>query len=231
VRLLVVGASSGIGRAVALGAAHDGDDVVAAARRIGLLRELPVDVRACDVRRPEDCAAVVAHAARQLGGLDAVVYAAGVSPLVPVADAGAEVWREVMETNVVGAALVVRAALPALSAVSGRALFVSSDSVPRPYPGLVAYAASKAALNTLVEGWRIECPNVGFTRFSVGPTVTGFADGWDPARTAEFFARWEAEAYLRPGQPVMAPEQVATEVLRILRSPVRLDDVVLRAGG
>jgi NAD(P)-dependent dehydrogenase (short-subunit alcohol dehydrogenase family) len=229
VRLLVVGASSGIGRAVALLAAREEIEVVAAARRVDLLRELPFETVACDVRRPPDCEMVVAETVERLGGLDAVVYAAGVSPLAAVADAGSEVWHEVLETNVIGAALVVRAALPHLVAAAGCAVFLSSDSVPRPYPGLVAYAASKAALNTLVTGWRVECPGVGFTRVSVGPTVTGFADGWAPERAAEYFGRWETEAYLNPAQKIMLPDQVADEVLHIVRSPVHLDDVVLRA--
>ena len=228
-RLLVVGASSGIGRALALLAAREGVDVVAAARRGDRLDELPVGTVVCDARSAADCETVVAFAVSALGGLDAVVYAAGVSPLVAVADADAAVWHEVLETNVVGAALVVRAALPHLRAASGHAVFLSSDSVPRPYPGLVAYAASKAALNTLVTGWRVECPEVTFTRVAVGPTVTGFADGWSAERAAGYFARWEAEAYLGAAQPIMTPDEVAAEVLHIVRSPVRLDEVVVRA--
>jgi NAD(P)-dependent dehydrogenase (short-subunit alcohol dehydrogenase family) len=229
VRLLVVGASSGIGRALVLLAAREGIDVVAAARRADRLDELPVETVVCDARRSDECETVVASAVSRLSGLDAVVYAAGVSPLVAVSDADADVWRDVLDTNVVGAALVVRAALPHLIATSGRAVFLSSDSVPRPYPGLVAYAASKAALNTLVAGWRVECPEVTFTRVAVGPTVTGFADGWSPERAAAYFARWEAEAYLHAAQPIMTPDQVAAEVLHIVRSPASLDDVVVRA--
>lgn len=228
-RLLVVGASSGIGRSVALSAARDGIDVVAAARRVERLGELPVPTVVCDARNADDCERVVASAVSELGGLDAVVYAAGVSPLVAVADADADVWHEILETNVVGAALVVRAALPHLIAAAGHAVFLSSDSVPRPYPGLVAYAASKAALNTLVSGWRVECPEVAFTRVAVGPTVTGFADGWSPERAVGYFARWEAEAYLSAGQPIMTPDEVAAEVLHIVRSPAGLEEVVLRA--
>ena len=93
-RLLVVGASSGIGRAVALLAAREGIDVVAAARRADRLDEMPVATVVCDARRGEDCESVVAAAVARMGGLDAVVYAAGVSPLVAVADADADVWHE-----------------------------------------------------------------------------------------------------------------------------------------
>jgi NAD(P)-dependent dehydrogenase (short-subunit alcohol dehydrogenase family) len=229
VRFLVVGASSGIGRAIASRAVDEGEAVVAAARRVDLLAGLGAEAVACDVRRHSDCEAVVAEAVARLGGVDVVVYAAGVSPLVALADAGSDVWHDVLETNVIGAALVVRAALPHLLETSGTAVFLSSDSVPRPYPGLVAYAASKAALNTLVAGWRAESPGVTFTRVSVGPTVTGFADGWSPDHVAEYFGRWEREAYLKSGQRVMTPDDVATEVLHVVRSPVHLDEVVVRA--
>jgi len=75
VRLLVVGASSGIGRSVALLAARDGIDVVAAARRAERLDELPVPTVVCDARKAEDCETVVAFDVARLGGLDAVVYA------------------------------------------------------------------------------------------------------------------------------------------------------------
>ena len=68
-----------------------------------------------------------------------------------------------------------------------------------------------------------------FTSVAVGPTVTGFADGWSPERAAGYFARWEAEAYLSAGQAIMTPDQVAEEVLHIVRSPAGLDDVVVRA--
>ena len=61
-RLLVVGASSGIGRSVALLAARDGIDVVAAARRAERLDELPVPTVVCDARKAEDCETVVAFA-------------------------------------------------------------------------------------------------------------------------------------------------------------------------
>ncbi len=214
---------------MALLAGRDGIDVVAAARRAERLDALPVPTVVCDARNADDCERVVASAISELGGLDAVVYAAGVSPLVAVADADADIWHEILETNVVGAALVVRAALPHLTATSGHAVFLSSDSVPRPYPGLVAYAASKAALNTLVAGWRVECPDVAFTRVAVGPTITGFADGWSPDRAAAYFARWEAEAYLSAGQPIMRADEVAAEVLHIVRSPALLEEVVVRA--
>jgi NAD(P)-dependent dehydrogenase (short-subunit alcohol dehydrogenase family) len=163
-----------------------------------------------------------------LGGLDAIVYTAGMAPLGRLADTPSEVWRAVLETNVVGAVLVVRAALAELARQRGRVVALSSDSVTRPLPALVPYAASKAALETVLAGWRAECPQVAFTRMAVGPTLTGFADGWAPELAAEMFPWWQAHGYLSEALQTMAPEEVAAEVVGVLESPVGVEDVVLR---
>ena len=87
-RVLVVGASSGIGRAVALQAAAGGARVVLAARRADKLAEAAAEAGdgastvVCDVRQPEQCERVVRDAVAQLGGLDVAVYATAVDPLV-----------------------------------------------------------------------------------------------------------------------------------------------------
>jgi hypothetical protein len=72
-----------------------------------------------------------------------------------------------------------------------------------PWPGLGAYAVSKAALDKLVEAWRAEHPKVGFTRLVVGDcaggegdSMTGFANDWDPDRFMEFHPEWAARKYL-----------------------------------
>lgn len=201
-RALVVGASSGIGRGVAAAFAAAGARVVAAARRADLLAELERDVPGvsalvCDVRSADDCTAAVAEAVRLLGGLDVVVYATGVNRLRLLADTDTDTWRDLFDTNVIGAASITRGALDALRAARGRVAYLSSNSVARPWPGLGAYAASKAALDTLVEAWRTEEPDVHFTRVVVGPTVTGMADAWDPDLSARMFDRWHREGYLQ----------------------------------
>jgi len=79
-----------------------------------------------------------------------LIYATGVSPLQRLRHATREQWMAVIETNLVGLHEVVQAALPHLS--DGAAVGVlSSDSVGTPRPGLVPYAASKAALEELIE--------------------------------------------------------------------------------
>src|ERR1700749_4476938 len=91
-RVLVVGASSGIGREVAVQLGVAGARVVVAARRADRLSEVIAAVGGdtasvgCDVRDPAQCDAVVTGAVEHLGGLDAVVYATAVDPLVRLVD-------------------------------------------------------------------------------------------------------------------------------------------------
>ena len=116
-----------------------------------------VGVRA-DVRLEDDCRRIVDEAVDVLGGLDALVYASGVSPLGRLVDTGAADWHEVLETNVVGAALVCRHAVGHLEASNGRALFLSSVSVEDPRPFLVPYGTSKAALERVDQGMAQRTP-------------------------------------------------------------------------
>jgi NADP-dependent 3-hydroxy acid dehydrogenase YdfG len=229
-RLLVVGATSGIGRAFALAAARAGHRVLATGRRAERLDALRsthpnIGTLAGDVRSDDDCAAMVRAAVERFGGLDAFVYATGTSPLGSLVDTDGDAWRTVFETNVVGAAQVCRAAIPHLVATGGRALFLSSISADDPRPYLVAYGASKAALDAMVRGWRNEHPGLGVLRVVVGPTVTEFGARWDPATTAEL-ARVRTERNLVRTSPMTA-EQVADEMLHVLTSPVWAQDVTL----
>lgn len=219
-RILVVGASSGIGRAVGLRAAAGGARVAFAARRAERLAGVVEAAGSglavtADVRRPADCARMVAEACRGLGGLDALLYAAGTTPLCWLADADAAHWSEVLETNLVGAALVTRAALPHLE--GGLAAYVSSDSVGRPRQGLGAYSASKAALDELLRGWRLEQPGVRFLRLVVGPTVgTEVARDYDHARLKELVPRWTAHGFMTERQ--MQAEDLGGLLAEVLAS-------------
>ena len=87
--------------------------------------------------------------------------------LAPSTAAGAG-QSGVFDTNVMGAALVTAAAVPHLSASGGTAVYLSSvsASLTPPWPGLGAYGVSKAALDKLVEAWRVEHPDIGFTRYA-----------------------------------------------------------------
>lgn len=230
-RVLVVGASSGIGRSTGLLAAAAGARVAFAARRADRLEAAVAEAGGhclaitCDVRRDEDCERVVEGAAAAFGGLDAVLYASGHSPLTRSHEATGDLWRSVMETNLVGAAQVARHAIPHLQRSGGRLMFLGSSSVGRPYPGLVPYTTSKAALHEMARGLRNEYPWLRVTTFIVGPTITEFADSWDMDLAIEMHGRWMAEGY--PAGAALAVEEMAAEVVAVLASPARVEEVLV----
>jgi NAD(P)-dependent dehydrogenase (short-subunit alcohol dehydrogenase family) len=159
----------------------------------------------CDVTDGESCRSAVAEAAAGLDGIDALVYAPGIGPLVKLVDTDADTWSRVFATNVTGAALVTAAAVPHLAASGGAAVYLSSVSASHtpPWPGLGAYAVSKAALDKLVEAWRAEHPDIGFTRLVVGDcaggegdAMTQFAQDWDAELAAEVAPTWVARNYI-----------------------------------
>ena len=210
-RIVVVGASSGLGRSIGVGLAQRGAAVALLARRRDRLADAATEagpgslaVR-CDVTDSSSCRDAVEEAAAGLGGIDALVYATGVGPLARLVDVDADTWRHAFATNVTGAALVTAAAMPYLTASRGVAAYLSSvsASLTPPWPGLGAYVVSKAALDKLVEAWRAEHPSVGFTRIVVGdcaggdgPSQTEFNAGWDLEVAAEVYPVWLSRGYL-----------------------------------
>jgi NAD(P)-dependent dehydrogenase (short-subunit alcohol dehydrogenase family) len=114
-RVLVIGASSGIGAASGVAIAAEGGRVAFAARRVERIEELARQAGddaiavPCDVRDEVSCQAAVERAVEAFGGLDALVYVPGISPFVTLREADAKAWREVLDTNLVGATVAMRA--------------------------------------------------------------------------------------------------------------------------
>jgi NAD(P)-dependent dehydrogenase (short-subunit alcohol dehydrogenase family) len=210
-RAVVVGASSGLGRCIAVGLAQRGAEVALLARRHDWLVDAAKEAGngalaiQCDVTNQTSCEQAIEDAAKGLGGIDAVVYSTGVGILNRLTDIDADTWRWAFETNVIGASLITSAALPHLKESAGVAAYLSSisASLTPPWPGLGAYAVTKAALDKLVEAWRAEHPDIGFTRVVVGDcaggegaSMTGFANNWDPEIAAEFYPTWISRNYI-----------------------------------
>lgn len=210
-KAIVIGASSGLGRCIATGLAHRGDHVAVMARRREMLVEAAKEAGpgtlavACDVTDQDSCRRSIDEAVEGLGGIDALIYAVGVGHLARLVDVDAETWRAAFDTNVIGAALVTAAAIPHLTASGGVATYLSSvsASMTPPWPGLGAYAVTKAALDKLVEAWRAEHPGIGFTRIVVGDcaggdgdSMTQFASRWDMDLFGELHSTWSARSYL-----------------------------------
>lgn len=210
-KVVVIGASSGLGRCIAVGLGKRGARVALMARRKERLADAAAEAGAnalaipCDVADEASCASAIEQAARELGGIDALVYATGIGPLVRLVDTDVATWRRTFDTNVIGASLITAAALPHLVASQGTAAYLSSISASDtpPWPGLGAYAVSKAALNKLVEAWGAEHPQIGFTRVTVGDcaggegdAMTGFNADWDMDLVTEVAPTWLAREYI-----------------------------------
>jgi NAD(P)-dependent dehydrogenase (short-subunit alcohol dehydrogenase family) len=229
-KVVVVGASSGLGRCIAVGLGRRGESVALMARRRSRLEDAAAEAGAgaiaveCDVTDESSCARAVEEAAQGLGGIDALVYATGIGHLVRIADTDAATWRSVFDTNVIGASLVTAAALPYLEASEGTAVYLSSVSASHtpPWPGLGAYAVSKAALEKLVEAWRAEHPRIGFTRVTVGDcaggegdAMTGFNADWDMDLVTEMAPIWLAREYIAGA--LLEVDELVAVVENILR--------------
>ncbi len=211
-RVLVVGASAGIGRAFASRAIAGGAAVAVVGRRAERLAELvdgsPSAVAiAGDVRTAADCSRIVAEAIAALGGIDLLLYCAGSSPLRPLADTTDGDWATVFETHVLGVHRIVQEALQHVPR-HGVVAVLSSETVGRPRYGLGAYGASKAALDQLLHTLRVEHPRVRFTTVTVGPTFpTEFGDGFDPEVLGRAMSEWARHGLMT--EEMMDPDEVA----------------------
>lgn len=223
-RLLAVGSSSGIGRASALAAAAEGARVCFAARRIDPTREAAKTAGnesfalTCDVRDESSCHSAVAEAAAAMGGLDAVIYAPGIATFGPIEEIDAESWRAVLETNLIGASLILSAAIGLLEDSRGKAVFISSividDSPPRHQQA--SYVISKIALESLIAAWQAEHHAVGFTSIASGDALTDFGVGHDVQKLAPIVQRWQEHGYMY-GR-MMDVSAVAEQVVHALAS-------------
>ncbi|MGH0036970.1 MAG: SDR family oxidoreductase [Myxococcota bacterium] len=221
-RVLVVGGSSGIGRATALHLAQQGARVVAAARRADALEALAAEhpgltASVVDATDPEAVAGAVARAVTELGGLDALVYTAGLLVLGDAPDLEPRQWRRSLDVNLMGAVWSLGAASPALRAGRGRALLVSSrapvDHPPR--RGMAPYIVSKAALDALASVWEVECPEIAITRVTVGDTgPTEMGRNETPETLGRYVGEWAARKLL-VGR-ILSAEQVARHLGRLL---------------
>jgi NAD(P)-dependent dehydrogenase (short-subunit alcohol dehydrogenase family) len=200
---VIVGASSGIGSAVAEALAADDYRVVLNARREQPLSELAEALGgatwvAGDCANEEVAERIVAAA----GEVALFVHSAGILVESPMRDQSVEVFDEVVRTNLRSAYVTARALRPAMQAGS-RMVFVSSTSALRPTAGLTAYSAAKAGMNAMagVLARELEPEGIGVHLVSPGPVDTPMLD-IDPKRLA-----------------VLRPEDVAEVVRWLARLP------------
>lgn len=186
----VTGASRGIGLAIAQRLAAQGARVALLARDEARLARaasplgtaaLPI---ACDVRDPAAVASAVAAMTAAFGDVpDAVVCAAGIFSLAPVAATSPASFSDTIAANLLGPFVVLRAVLPRmLERGAGHLVLIGSAADRHPYPENGAYAASKFGARALWEVLRAEVRGTGVhsTIVSPGPTNTAIWDAYDP---------------------------------------------------
>jgi NAD(P)-dependent dehydrogenase (short-subunit alcohol dehydrogenase family) len=230
-RVLVVGASAGIGRGAAKALSRRGASVTVVGRRAAETAAAASEAGAvhsitCDVRDEEAIRAMVADAIGRLGGLDVLVYTAGTSSLALVMDTPFATWRALLEVNVIGLAITYAAASKSLEASAGRVVALSSYSRADPKAGLVPYAASKAALETLMTGLRREQPAVSFSVVTVAYTApTEFMRDFDPDTSRRLEVLWRAAGSF--GYGIMDVDDVAEQIADVVAAPMVVESVTL----
>src|SRR5437660_1312056 len=181
-RILITGASQGIGRALAEAAALEGAKVLAAARSGRLLQELASQVRGrggvlevvqADVTVPADRERMVAAALDAFGGLDILINNAGIGATGHFMEASPERLRKIMEVNFFGVTETTRACLPLLRSGCRPAIVnISSIAGKRGIPARSEYSASTFALQRFSEALRAELAKDGIDVLVVCPGLT-----------------------------------------------------------
>lgn len=232
--MIVTGASSGIGRAIALEALTKGYRVVLAGRNMEGLEQTASQSKAdasqyllvqVDVAKREDCRQLVEEAVVRFGQIDVLVNNAGVSMRALFAEADLEVLERLMQVNFWGMVYCTHFALPYLLQSKGSVVGVSSVAGYKGLPARTGYSASKFAMHGFLESLRIEnlkkglhvliaCP--GFTASNIRKTALskdGSPQGESP----------------RAEEKMMSAEEVAAHILDALKK--RKNSIVLTTTG
>jgi NADP-dependent 3-hydroxy acid dehydrogenase YdfG len=219
---LITGASSGIGAATARHAARAGYRLVLAARSADKLEALAAELGgadraaavATDVTRWEDNAALVAAATERFGRLDVAFANAGFGAQRGWLNETPEHWRDMVLTNVLGAAYTVRAAIPALRETQGHIVITGSVAGRRGVPGSL-YSATKWAVTAMGESIRAEVTDAGIrtTVVEPGQVDTPFFD--------------------EPADGRLEPDDIARAVLYAVSQPAHVDvnEILIRPVG
>jgi len=237
-RAVVTGASSGIGAETARLLAGAGAAVVLAARRGERLAALAAELEAAgarvavqptDMRREDQVLRLFEVARERFGGVDVLVNNAGLGRSAPLSSAATELWREMLEVNVLGLCIATREAIRDMEGrgEAGHVVHVSSMAghrVPGPDSGL--YAATKHAVRALTEALRQELRErkspIRVTAVSPGHVLTEFAD--------VFTGRSGAHQEINRRFKILEARDVAEAILWVVTRPphVQVHDLLLR---
>lgn len=222
--VVIMGASSGIGRDTALRFARKGACVVAAARSESGLQSLINEIRqhggraiaaTCDTTNEEQVRNVAELCVQEFGRIDTWVQLAGVSLYARFEDTTIDEWRRVVDVNLNGQALGAMVALPHLKRQGGALICVSSVESRRALPYQAAYAASKHGVKAMCEALRMELEHEG-----VPVSVTEIIPASINTPLFEH-ARTKLGVQPQGAPPIYPPEAVSKAILYAAEHPVR----------
>jgi NADP-dependent 3-hydroxy acid dehydrogenase YdfG len=227
---VVTGASTGIGRAIAVGLGALGWPVAIGARTTDKLDEtatlvtdaggtvLPCRLDVTDVRSVDT---FVTEVEARLGSVDVLVNNAGIAIPGRFWELTPEQMDTQVRTNLLGPFLCTRRVLPAMiERRAGDVVFVSSDTVRAPRPGLLGYGATKAAIEVAARGLTMELEGTGVrtTTVRVGPTLSDFGTGWSAEQITALMETWPRFGIQRH-MNTLDPGDVARAVVYAVTSP------------
>lgn len=200
----VTGASAGVGRAIAVALGSLGWTVALGARRIDRLEETAGEVAAAggtplvhalDVTDPSAVEAFFDAVDAEVGPPTVLVNNAGLGYLGAIAETTVERLQAAVDTNLLGVLYCTRRAAAGMlrAGVDGDLVFITSDSVHKPYPHMLTYGATKAAVEYLAAGLDVELAGTGIRSaiIRLGPTISEFNTGWTDEDMIAFMRAWE----------------------------------------
>ncbi len=169
--VIITGASSGIGKALAEEMAKRGANIVLAARQYVTLCEITASLEAkygiralavqCDVSKEEDCELLIKQSLTTFGKIDVLINNAGLSMRALFNDVDLSVLKNLMDVNFWGTVYCTKYALPEILKSKGSVIAVSSIAGYRGLPGRTGYSSSKFAMNGFMESLRTELLKTG----------------------------------------------------------------------
>ncbi len=184
--VLITGASSGIGEAVALELSKAGHTIVVGARRTDRLHDLVSRIEASggvarahrlDVTSRNDFVRVVSATLEEFGRVDVIVNNAGIMPLSPLSALKVSEWDQMVDVNIKGVLNGIAAVLPIMEARgSGHIINVASIGAHRVSPTAAVYCATKYAVWAISDGLRQETDKLRVTVISPGVVTSELAD-------------------------------------------------------
>ncbi len=180
--VIITGASSGIGKSLAIEFAKRGANLVLAARQFVTLCELTESLEKqysikaiavqCDVTNEEDCAHLIKQTLSTFGNIDVLINNAGISMRALFNDADVSVLKTVMDVNFWGTVYCTKYAMPSILKSKGSIVGVSSIAGYKGLPGRTGYSASKFAMNGFLDALRVENLKTGVHILTACPGFT-----------------------------------------------------------